>query len=137
MVKCLRKYGLVFETVHPSNELQRAMPLWHHPGENPQKRQQNNGKKAKCLRRNHAALTIGDGVDIARRLADPLHYKFASCVCDACERDRETRGCENPHACAVAASSRLGQILPKWIPSLGESENQATITTTTDERANT
>ncbi|KAJ7306716.1 hypothetical protein DFH08DRAFT_720738, partial [Mycena albidolilacea] len=57
MVKCLKKYGLRFETVHPSTELQRAMPLWHHPGEDPRKRQQNNGQKAKCLRRNHTALT--------------------------------------------------------------------------------
>ncbi|KAJ7323927.1 hypothetical protein DFH08DRAFT_635237, partial [Mycena albidolilacea] len=123
MVKCLNKYGLSFETFQPLTALQRDMPLWHHPGENPQKRQINNGQKAKCLKKNHAALTIGNGVDIARRLNDPLHYGYASCVCDACEDDRESRGCENPHACAVAAASRLGQILPKWIPKTGEEED--------------
>jgi hypothetical protein len=66
MVKCLNKYGLSFETVHPSTELQRSMPLWHHPGEDPQKRQVNNGQKAKCLRGKHVALTIGAGVDLAQ-----------------------------------------------------------------------
>jgi hypothetical protein len=116
LVKCLNKYGISFETVHPSTEIQRDMPMWHHPGENHQKRQENNGKKAKCLRGNHAAMKVGDGLDLVQRLEDPLHYKHASCMCDACEEDRLTRGCNNPHACINAAASRLGQILPKWVP---------------------
>ncbi|KAJ7342328.1 hypothetical protein DFH08DRAFT_632051, partial [Mycena albidolilacea] len=116
MIKCLNKYGISFETVRPSTELLKKMPLWHHPGEDRQKRQENNGKKAKCMRKNHAALTIGDGLSLAQRLKNPIHAKLASCVCDECEDDREVRGCQNPHACATAAASRLGQILPRWIP---------------------
>ncbi|KAJ7138081.1 hypothetical protein C8R44DRAFT_606993 [Mycena epipterygia] len=116
MVKCLNKYGISFETIHPSTTIQREMPLWHHPGEDRRKRQDNNGEKAKCLRQNHAALTIGAGVDIAQRLENPLHAKRATCTCDECDQDRTTRGCSNPHACAMAAASRLRQILPKWIP---------------------
>jgi hypothetical protein len=49
LVKCVNKYGVNFVTVHPSEEVQREMPLWHHPGEDPLKQQDNNGKKAKCL----------------------------------------------------------------------------------------
>ncbi|KAJ6613689.1 hypothetical protein B0H10DRAFT_1805052, partial [Mycena sp. CBHHK59/15] len=116
MVKCLNKYGVSFGVVYPSIMIQRELPLWHHPGENHQRSQQNNGKKAKCLRNNHAKMTIGDGLDLARRLDDPQHDAHASCECDACEEDRTIRRCENPHACAKAAASRLGQILPKWIP---------------------
>jgi hypothetical protein len=107
------------------------------PGKTLRKGNKIMGKKAKCLRRNHTARTIGDGLDIAQRLADPLHYKLASCVCDACEGDRETRGCESPHACAVAAAARLGQILHKWIPPLRASEDQTTMLMATDDRANT
>ncbi|KAJ7314481.1 hypothetical protein DFH08DRAFT_616261, partial [Mycena albidolilacea] len=116
MIKCLNKYGVSFETVRPSAEILKKMPLWHHPGEDRQKRQENNGKKAKCMRKNHAVMTIGDGLDLAQRLKNSKHAKLASCVCDECEDDREVQGCQNPHACATAAASRLGQILPKWIP---------------------
>ncbi|KAJ7216114.1 pectate lyase superfamily protein-domain-containing protein [Mycena rebaudengoi] len=98
MVKCLNKYGISFETVQPSGEILRKLPLWHHPGENSQKRQENNGKMANCLRKNHDVLTVSDGMNLAQRLEDPLHYKRASCECDACEEDKETRGCENPQA---------------------------------------
>jgi hypothetical protein len=116
MVKCLNKYGISFETVQPSGEILRKLPLWHHPGENSQKRQENNGKMANCLRKNHDVLTVSDGMNLAQRLEDPLHYKRASCECDACEEDKETRGCENPQACVMAAAARLTQILSKWIP---------------------
>ncbi|KAJ6611806.1 hypothetical protein B0H10DRAFT_1648468, partial [Mycena sp. CBHHK59/15] len=114
MIKCLNKYGISFVTSNPSSEILRNMPLWHHPGEDDQKRQENNGKTARCLRAHHATLTIGEGLDITRRLRDPLHAKRASCVCDDCNDDRESHGCENPHACATKAASRLGQIHPQW-----------------------
>ncbi|KAJ7315202.1 hypothetical protein DFH08DRAFT_620871, partial [Mycena albidolilacea] len=120
MVKCLKKYGISFETAQPSTEIQKEMPLWHHPGEDRNKRQENNGKKAKCMRRKHAALTIGDGLELTQRLDNPLHTSQVSCMCDKCNDDRSARGCENPHACAIAAASRIGQILPKWIPKQGE-----------------
>jgi hypothetical protein len=77
------------------------------------------------MRKNHAALTIGEGLDLAQRLENPQHAKLASCMCDECEDDRKVRGCENPHTCTTAAASRLGQILPKWIPKPGEDKGTA------------
>ncbi|KAJ7739998.1 hypothetical protein DFH07DRAFT_778530 [Mycena maculata] len=121
MVRCLNKYRIKFETVSPSTEIQRSMPLWHYPGENRQKRQMNNGKRAKCMRSHHAALTIGDGVEISERLREHAHEAHAECECEACENDKE-RGCMDPHACATAAAARLRQILPKWIPRTGNDE---------------
>ncbi|KAF8184551.1 hypothetical protein K438DRAFT_2160889, partial [Mycena galopus ATCC 62051] len=114
MIKCMNKYGMEFATVLPPSEIMREMPLWHHPGEDPQKRQDNNGKKAKCLRGKHTASNVGHALDLAQRLRDPLHSSRASCVCDGCDDDRTERGCPNPHACAAAAASRLSQILPRW-----------------------
>ncbi|KAJ7269103.1 hypothetical protein C8J57DRAFT_952995, partial [Mycena rebaudengoi] len=122
MVKCLNKYGVSFETTHPSTEIKKKMPLWYHPRKNRHKRQVNNSQEANCLRQNHAVFTVGDGLEMIRRRDDPLHYDRASCECDACDDDKEIRGCENPHACIAAAASRLGQILPGWIPSEQEAE---------------
>ncbi|KAJ7197796.1 hypothetical protein GGX14DRAFT_307203, partial [Mycena pura] len=116
MVKCINKYGVKFGVVDPPTEILRAMPLWHHPGEDSDKRQENNGLRARCLRRAHDALTIGDAMDMKVRLEDPLHAGGAICVCDGCTEDRDKRGCENPHACATKAASRLRQIHPRWIP---------------------
>ncbi|KAJ7781920.1 hypothetical protein DFH07DRAFT_717915, partial [Mycena maculata] len=99
------------------------LPLWHHPGENRLMRQVNNRSMARCLRSNHAGLTVEDGMDLKQRLGDPLHEADASCDCDACEEDRTVQGCEDPHVCAKAAASRLGQILPKWIPKISGTEN--------------
>ncbi|KAJ7212574.1 hypothetical protein GGX14DRAFT_311049, partial [Mycena pura] len=116
LVKCLNKYGVRFEAIDPPAEILRKMPLWHHPGEDNEMRQENNGQKARCLRKNHAALEMGDGVDIATRLMDPMYSGRATCTCDGCTEDREERGCENPHACATKAASRLRQIHPRWVP---------------------
>ncbi|KAJ7222342.1 hypothetical protein GGX14DRAFT_352947 [Mycena pura] len=119
LVKCVYKYGVKFEAIDPPMEILRAMPLWHHPGENDEKRQENNGQRAKCLRKNHAALEIGDGVDMAICLEDPLHSGRATCTCVGCTEDQEKRGCENPHACVAKAASRLRQIHPRWVPGPG------------------
>ncbi|KAJ7192700.1 hypothetical protein GGX14DRAFT_379813, partial [Mycena pura] len=116
LIKCLNKYGISFATVNPSIEILRQMPLWHHPGEDNTKRQENNGRAARCLRANHAALTIGDGLNITLRLQDPLHSRQATCICDECEEDQTNHGCLDPHTCATKAASRLKQIHPRWVP---------------------
>ncbi|KAJ7222669.1 hypothetical protein B0H12DRAFT_1241099 [Mycena haematopus] len=115
MVQCLYTYGVVFKAVLPSEELQRKMPLWHHPGEDGDKRQTNNSARAKCLRATHAVRTVGEGVDTAARLQDPLHGNSPICPCDACEDDR-ARKCKNPHTCADDAGRRLDQLRPEWDP---------------------
>ncbi|KAJ7260321.1 hypothetical protein B0H12DRAFT_1001194, partial [Mycena haematopus] len=115
MMQCLNKYGLAFQAVLPSEELQYKMPLWHHPGEDGLKKQTNNGAKAKCMRSKHAILTVGAGVALMTRLQDPLHSKSASCPCDACDDDKE-KGCKDPHACAEGAERKINQLHPEWIP---------------------
>jgi hypothetical protein len=114
MLKCMDKYGVIFETVSPTEDIQRALPLWHHPGEDPTKTQKNNGAKAHCLRTKHGVKTLGEGVDLAERLKKNAHKKTADCSCADCIEDRTERGCKNPHACATAAIDRMKQIRPKW-----------------------
>ncbi|KAJ7220890.1 hypothetical protein GGX14DRAFT_354034 [Mycena pura] len=119
LVKCINKYGMRFEAVHPPEEVLKAMPMWHHPGEDSDKRQENNGQRARCLRMKHTALTIGNGLEMATRLEDPAHSTRATCECAECTDDRDNQGCEDPHACATKAASRLKQIHPRWIPGPG------------------
>ncbi|KAJ6612025.1 hypothetical protein B0H10DRAFT_1655234, partial [Mycena sp. CBHHK59/15] len=114
MLKCMDKYGVIFETVSPTEDIQRALPLWHHPGEDPTKTQKNNGTKAHCLRTKHGVKTLGKGVDLAERLKKNAHEKTTDCSCGDCIEDRTERGCKNPHACATAAIDRMKQIRPKW-----------------------
>ncbi|KAJ7226574.1 hypothetical protein C8J57DRAFT_1034506, partial [Mycena rebaudengoi] len=64
----------------------------------------------------HATLTVGDSLNLAQHLNDPLYSPRSTCEFDDCDNDRTLGGCENPHACVAAAATRLGQILPKWIP---------------------
>jgi hypothetical protein len=46
-----------------------------------------------------------------------IHERNAECCCSECIEDRLTRGCKNPHACAIAAVDRMRQIRPKWTAS--------------------
>ncbi|KAJ6468893.1 hypothetical protein C8R45DRAFT_837708, partial [Mycena sanguinolenta] len=111
----MRALDLAFKVVQPTSQIQKDMPLWHHPGEDPEKRQVNNGIRARCLRGTHRALSVGEGVVVASRLEDPLHSKSATCPCDACDADRD-KECGNPSACAESADSRLKQLLLEWDP---------------------
>ncbi|KAJ7301399.1 hypothetical protein DFH08DRAFT_620191, partial [Mycena albidolilacea] len=115
MLKCLENRGLTFKATLPSEELQRKMPLWHHPEEGEVRLQGNNGPKAKCLRQIHSVLTVGEGVETAGRLQDNTHESSATCLCDACEEDK-AKGCKNPHACAEGAKTKLDLLHPEWDP---------------------
>ncbi|KAJ6536954.1 hypothetical protein B0H19DRAFT_962446, partial [Mycena capillaripes] len=117
------KYGVNFETVSPTEDIRHALPMWHHPGEDPAKKQTNNGAKADCLRTKHGVKTIGEGVNLTGRLKDNAHEKTAVCCCGDCIDDRTERGCKDPHACAIAAIDRLKQIMPKWTE--GQTPSQA------------
>ncbi|KAJ7733236.1 hypothetical protein DFH07DRAFT_754988 [Mycena maculata] len=122
LVKCVNKYGMSFEAVCPSTQIKKEMPLWYHPGADHRKRQLNNGEKADCMQKNHSVQTVGDGLNLTRRLDDPEHENLDSCECNDCEEDRTVYDCENPHSCAAAAASRLRQILPEWLPTPGADE---------------
>ncbi|KAJ7626051.1 hypothetical protein FB45DRAFT_750122, partial [Roridomyces roridus] len=115
-LKAADKYGIIFDTLDPPPEIQRALPMFHHFGQDSSKRKQNNGRVFECLRESHAVQTIGDGMDAAMRLNDPGHVNYAGCPCDACEHDRDDEYCSNPDACARAARETLHRLQPKWNP---------------------
>ncbi|KAJ7148891.1 hypothetical protein C8R46DRAFT_916607, partial [Mycena filopes] len=99
--------------------------LWHHFGEDPNKRQLNNKPQCKCLRTNHRVFTVGEGMSVMARLDDPIHEAHKKCVCAACSDDRiETAHTANPHSCATAVQTRLGQLLPKWDPRIQDFQEE-------------
>ncbi|KAJ7138834.1 hypothetical protein C8R46DRAFT_822761, partial [Mycena filopes] len=120
MLTCAKKYGVEFNTPDPSHEIQKLLPLWHHHGENPERRQLNNKAQCKCLRFKHGVTTVGQGMIVMERLNSPTHKADAKCLCNACIDDRLERKCKNPHKCATAVRERLTQLKPRWDPQLPE-----------------
>ncbi|KAJ7102969.1 hypothetical protein C8R43DRAFT_832235, partial [Mycena crocata] len=116
MLNVARKYGVELEVINPSREIKESLPLWHHIGENPEKRQLNNKPQCKCLRGNHNVHSVGDGMKLLHRLQDPAHRPDKLCVCDDCYDDKRIRGCKDPHSCAMTVVMRLDQIIPDWDP---------------------
>ncbi|KAJ7664614.1 hypothetical protein DFH06DRAFT_934930, partial [Mycena polygramma] len=116
ILKCAKKYGTEFDTLQPSIAIRESLPLWHHHGENPSRRQTNNKPQSKCLRSNHKVMSSGDGMNVLTRLTSPDHSADAKCACTTCVDDRLENKYKNPHKCAVAVNERLDQFLVKWDP---------------------
>ncbi|KAJ6524025.1 hypothetical protein B0H19DRAFT_972426, partial [Mycena capillaripes] len=116
MVNAAKKFGVKFDTTNPSKDIREMLPLWHHFGEDPNKRQLNNKPQCKCLRKNHRVYTVGEGLVVMARLDDPAHDTDRNCVCEACYDDRVKNKCKNPHSCATTVRMRLDQLLPEWDP---------------------
>ncbi|KAJ7204923.1 hypothetical protein B0H12DRAFT_999942, partial [Mycena haematopus] len=116
MIKVAQKYGVAFNTLNPSTELKLQLPLFHHCGEDPEKTQINNSLACKCLRDKHAVSSVGQGIPLTTRLQDESHIPSKSCPCLACADDRASRGCKNPHLCAIAVEKRFRSYLNKWDP---------------------
>ncbi|KAJ6517021.1 hypothetical protein DFH09DRAFT_940617 [Mycena vulgaris] len=125
VLKCAKKYGMEFDTLNPSLELCMLLPLFHHHGENPVKRQIDNSAACKCLRKNHKVPTVSEGMAIMSRLDSPLHVPDAKCNCSPCIDDQLENRCKNPHRCATTVRDRLNQILPKWDPRLPDIPEEA------------
>ncbi|KAJ7769381.1 hypothetical protein B0H16DRAFT_1239275, partial [Mycena metata] len=98
------------------------LPLWYHTGEDPGKTQYHNTAACICLRENHGVIHVHEGMEVLSRLQDSTHKKSKHCRCVACNGDRRSRGCENPHACTTAVEKTLSRLLPKWDPRGGAKE---------------
>ncbi|KAJ7738230.1 hypothetical protein DFH07DRAFT_690943, partial [Mycena maculata] len=118
MLKVATKYGIEFNTLHPSQAIRESLPLWHHLGENSEHTQFNNMAACLCLRSAHGVSTVGEGTSVMARLVCPSHVEDRWCVCEPCTQDQIKRGCKNPHACALLVKTRLDGIFSKWDPRL-------------------
>ncbi|KAJ7064070.1 hypothetical protein C8F01DRAFT_1081445 [Mycena amicta] len=113
MVKAATKYCVELEP--PSYAGLVEMPIWHHYGQDVNKRQVNNAPTHRCLREVHKVLQVGEALDVTTRLVRCDHEASPGCACEPCAKDRSA-GCKDPHACATAVLGRLNALTKKWDP---------------------
>jgi hypothetical protein len=133
MVTVAKKYGLIFDTYNPSQDVKGMLPLFHHFGEDKNKRRINNTAPCKCLRVKHRAQIAQDGVKIAAHLDDPGHLASKDCMCLDCVDDRAFSGCKNPHSCAKMAKPKLDSLIQKWDPRIPPLELPAPLAEDTED----
>ncbi|KAJ7579795.1 hypothetical protein C8J56DRAFT_897067 [Mycena floridula] len=123
MVYTAEKFGFFFDDIHPNVEIRAAMPLWHHIGEDPNKRQPNGGAVARCLRSRHSVILVGEAADMIKRFDDKTHTYQPLCPCSYCHEDRVQRLCPHPHKCAALAKRKLDCLKVKWDPRIPDTED--------------
>jgi ribonuclease HI len=118
MLRIAKKYNTNLAPLRLSAHLHAQLPAWYHLAAN-QKPMTN--ATARCLLYTHDVTRVADLVRVSERNRNPNrepeapHLQIRFCYCRDCSRDREL-GCQNPHACAVEAQSRIDLIVPKLNP---------------------
>ena len=115
MLRTAMKYNLQLRPLNLTDETRAEAPIWYHVGD-AGNRSLANTLSAKCLRNNHAVVTVGDCAEIAARLSERNHSRNSSCDCYGCDRDRAVRNCPNPHRCVELAERLLGRLAQLWRP---------------------
>jgi ribonuclease HI/exonuclease III len=115
MVKVARKYKVQMEALHPSIQVVKSLPIWSHASANDLLRLNTNIKEAKCMRKNHKIMTVGQTQDLANKRGNS-HKPQRSCQCNGCRETRQASKCHNPHKCQEMAIQLLSSITPKWNP---------------------
>ncbi len=125
MMSVARKYGARLEGLAFSNKILRAMPMWDHTYANRVAlgRLSVPSRLLTCLQTRHAAMTVGDFLDLANTLDNPTHVPSARCGCPECSRIRTDVDCENPHLCSTRARDMLKTLPDKWNPKVRQPED--------------
>jgi ribonuclease HI len=118
MLKIASKHNTDLAAIRISSHLRAKLPAWYHIAAD---HRPITSATAKCLLRTHKALSVADLVKTSARIrnpnavVNPPHYQITFCYCQDCSNDRYN-GCQNPHACATEAQTRLEHITPKLNP---------------------
>ncbi len=115
LAKVAEKYNLRIEAPNPAETFKEAMPVWYHIGED-EGRSLANTVSARCLRENHAVMTVGECASVAARigLTGGRHKARRTCTCYECDRDRTVKGCTDPSRCAAMAARMVEKLYPIW-----------------------
>ncbi|KAH9854775.1 hypothetical protein C2E23DRAFT_704415, partial [Lenzites betulinus] len=122
MIAAANKFGVSLSPLLPDDALRLAIPIWYHIGLQ-EGRVAMNSVACKCLRSRHNVVTVGDCVEVARRLrhnpgGGPPHILRADCQCMCCVADRNVQRCENPHRCVTAAARAIAKLRALWHPDM-------------------
>ncbi|KNZ79165.1 Ribonuclease H1 [Termitomyces sp. J132] len=118
MFKTAGKYGVCFQPLMLSQNLQGKMPFWFHLEMKNTKYLQLNSPTAHCLKVNHKVATVDDAEELERK-TDPTintqHKGRQNCACVSCRAERQ-RGCENPNKCGIFTRDMLNKLGLQWNP---------------------
>ena len=127
MLRVADKYDAKLAAILLSPELRSQLPAWYHIASTPRPI---TNKPSKCLLKRHAISIVADLLHTSERLRGnhPTHRPNEICTCEDCIIDR-THGCQNPHACATEALTRIHLIFPKLDPlRLGDPHDNLSLT---------
>ena len=116
MLSIAKKYKTNLAAIRLSPRVRATLPAWYHPAADPRPM---TNVRARCLLSKHTARTVADLIKSANKAIGQArnndHLPCQTCVCMECVQDRQD-GCRNPHACALEAVTRIGDIAPKYNP---------------------
>ena len=115
MLRTARKHNLHLRPLNLTEEARAEAPIWYHVGDTGN-RSIANTLSAKCLRNNHAVVSVGDCAKVAARLRWRNHESNGKCDCYGCDRDRSANNCPNPHRCVATAEKLLSRLAQLWRP---------------------
>ena len=115
IIKTAKAARLTFAPLRLSKQLKTQMPAWFHLGAPPKAYHK---LKDKCLKLHHKIGKVKNLRSLAKRLRPGApHQVDRDCPCTDCERDK-TKGCENPHKCAVTAAALVVGLAQKLNPAV-------------------
>ena len=148
-LRLARKHGVELETVEPTEETKREMPVWLHRKANKEAARIYPTDAAKCLKNKHRTHYVKQLIEMIEN-APSEHRGTNFCVCESC-KSASRLGCTHPHRCLETAKKLLNTIAAKWRPhgrndqrldtpqnstNVDENQNSATTVNTTREPTN-
>ena len=129
MIKVANKYGTNLAAIRLSPEIRSKLPAWYHPFA---EHYPMTNAAARCLLKRHKISTVAELVKQARKVQahhqNRDHTPNRNCACRDCAQER-AEGCQNPHACATEALTRIHELAPKYNPlQIGEQHDNLSLT---------
>jgi ribonuclease HI len=125
MLKVANKYGVNFNALRLSEDLQKDMPAWLHLGAMPRTY---HAMKTACLKENHEVKTMRDLLVLASRHRTHNHWNDSRCGCHECMSDK-ARKCQRPWECSKHADEILAKIHENFNPTMSLYQDNLTHTT--------
>jgi hypothetical protein len=106
--------NLCLEGRNISKNIQRSWQVWYHSNADAWLCLLNNSEAAKCLKKNHGVLMVGQVETVASYLDKDELIHWNECECNKCIEASEGRRCEHPHTWFTKAKEILDTLDPKW-----------------------
>ena len=109
-----RTHKVELETLVPTEETRREMPVWLHRKASREAAQIYKTDAAKCLKGKHCTHYIEQLTSMLENVPDD-HRRTNFCTCHSCV-SAAGLGCTHPQRCLEAAERLLNTLAPKWRP---------------------